>query len=73
MVTLDTALKNGDIVEILTASNIHETKQRLAENCKNLRQEIKLISGLKKKKEKKILSVEKIVIEKEVKKQGFLL
>jgi GTP pyrophosphokinase len=71
IVTLDTELKNGDIVEILTASNIHGPSRDWLKFVKTSQARNKINQWFKKEKREENILRGKDFIEKEVKKQGF--
>ena len=73
MVSLSYELQNGDIVEILTASNIHGPSRDWLKLVKTSQAKSKINQWFKKEKRDENIIRGKDQIEKEIKKQGFTL
>lgn len=71
IVTLDYELKNGDIVEILTSSNVHGPSRDWLKIAKTSQARNKINQWLKKEKREENIIKGKEMVDKELKKQGF--
>lgn len=71
IVNLDYELKNGDIVEVLTSSNVHGPSRDWLKIAKTSQARNKINQWLKKEKREENIIKGKDMVEKELKKQGF--
>lgn len=71
IVTLDYELKNGDIVEVLTSTNVHGPSRDWLKIAKTSQARSKINQWLKKEKREENIIKGKEMVEKELKKQGF--
>lgn len=73
MVSLDYTLNNGDIVEILTSSNVHGPSLDWLKIVKSTQAKNKILQWFKKEKREENISKGKDAIEKELKRFGIIL
>ncbi|MDF2523336.1 MAG: (p)ppGpp synthetase SpoT/RelA [Clostridiales bacterium] len=71
IVQLDYKLKNGDIIEVLTSSNVHGPSRDWLKIAKSSQAKNKINQWLKKEKREENIIRGKDIIDKELKKQGF--